>query len=66
MTDDEKLAKLNTLESDVWNSLDEFPSGDIDRDDIHLQAVLTIIERCQRIRANLQDKSCKLEVTCPY
>ena len=60
MTDDEKLAILHRLEVEGWTILDVITA------DTPIIANLDIIERCQRIRANLKDKSCKLEVTCPY
>ena len=48
MTDDEKLARIESLEHGFWVSLD----GALDSEWLHKN--LASIERCQRIRANLQ------------
>ena len=49
MTDDEKLALLDVSENDGWVLLEHAETSDAG---IH---ALDIIERCQRIRANLKD-----------
>ena len=54
MTDDEKLKRLDELELSVWDSLDVGWSGDdLKAHDQELTTDLEIIERCQRIRANI-------------
>ena len=61
MTDDKKLELLDDWEQKGWVTVGNSNSA-VDT----LKNALEVIERCQRIRANLKDKSCKLEVTCPY
>ena len=57
MTDDEKLAKLDNIEFGAWDKIGHWKLLE------KLLTPLELIERCQRIRANLQEEWRRPKVT---
>ena len=57
MTDDEKLALLDELEAHEWQAFERLLHLS-EPNYLDIDEILPCIERCQRIRANLQTVQC--------